>query len=66
MTTATALRPTFDPTCPAPPPPPPPPPPKFDERTMRAIRVACQGPAFPPEVIETLRGLLAPHVRRTA
>lgn len=47
--------------CPAPPPPPPTPkPPKFDERTERAIKVACQGPPFPPEVIAALRNLLPP------
>lgn len=52
-------------TCPAPKPPPPPKPPKFDARLQRAIEVACQAPPFPSEVIETLRGLLAPHARRS-
>lgn len=51
-------------TCPAPPPPPPPTPPKFDAETERAIKVACRGSVFPPEVIETLRGILAPNARR--
>lgn len=64
--TITAIRPTSDATCPAPKPPAPPKPPKFDDDEQRAIKVACQGSTFPPEVIETLRGLLAPHARRTA
>lgn len=64
MSTATLSPPTADATCPAPPPPPPPTPPKFDEQTARAIKVACDGPPFPAEVIETLRGLLAPNARR--
>lgn len=59
--TAIAPRPTAVPTCPAPPPPPPTPPtPKFDERTERAIEVACQGPPFPAEVLAALRSLLPP------
>lgn len=60
------LLPAADVNCPAPPPPPPTPrPPKFDDETARAIKVACDGPPFPDDVIATLRGLLAPHARRT-
>jgi hypothetical protein len=61
--TITTVRPAKSPSCPAPKPPPPPKPPKVDD-TELAIQVACRGSVFPPEVIETLRGLLAPHVRR--
>ncbi|HEY1394994.1 hypothetical protein [Roseateles sp.] len=61
MTTALKER---QPNCPAPKPPPPPKPPKFDERTERAMKAGCDSPPFSPEVIETLRGLLAPHARR--
>ena len=61
--TITAVR--QAPNCPAPKPPPPPKPPKADD-TELAIQVACRGSAFPPEVIETLRGILAPHARRAA
>jgi hypothetical protein len=61
---ATLSRPTSDATCPAPPPPPPPKPSKLDERMERAIKVACQGPPFPPEVIAALRQLLPPVAPR--
>lgn len=69
MSAATLSRPMADVNCPPPPPPPPTPkPPKFefDERTARAIKVACQGPPLPADVIAALRNLLPPVHNTTA